>query len=181
MGLADERLHCTSSRLPNPWSFSLMTWHLPSTFCSCMEVSVVCFRLTYTPKTERWMAAHVLVRAVICSRVLPIKMWLSGLQELLLELGTCVKERASLAAGVVRLQPCRGGCVRLPLKLTASVKFSPLSPSSPSDPERLCFPLQLIVSTRCQNGKSTLPLRVRQRDAEQKEMTASIKSFKEDA
>lgn len=66
--------------------------------------------------------------------------------------------------------------MRLPLKLTASVKFSPLSPSSPSDPERLCFPLQLIVSTRCQNGKSTLPLRVRQRDAEQKEMTESDQS-----
>lgn len=48
--------------------------------------------------------------------------------------------------------------MRLPSKLIASVKFSPLSPSSLSDPEQLCFPLQLTVSTRCQNRKSTLPL-----------------------
>lgn len=71
--------------------------------------------------------------------------------------------------------------MRLPLKLIASVKFSPLSPSSLSDPEQLRFPLQLSVRGTKIGRVHFHYLRVRQRDVEQKEMTMSIKSFKEDA
>lgn len=57
----------------------------------CLKVSAFHFRLTHKPKPQGYMASHVLVRAVTCSCVLLIKIWFSGLQELLPELGVFEK------------------------------------------------------------------------------------------
>lgn len=132
----------------------------------CLQVSAFHFRLTHKPKPQGYMAGHMLVRAVTCSCVLPIKIWFSGLQELLPELGVFEKGQACPTAGIVRLQPCQGEFTGLPLKLTAWVKFGLLSLSFLSNTDWLCFPCSWLSVRDTKIGRVHFHyLRVRQRDA----------------
>lgn len=141
-------------------------WHDSVTWCYfCLNVSGFHFRLTHNPKTRGCMASHVLIRAVICSDFLLIKIWFSGLQELLLELGISAKGQASPTPGIVRLQLCWGEFMGLPLKLAAWVKFSLLSLSFLSKTDWLCFPCSWLSVQDTKIGRVHFHyLRVRQKD-----------------
>lgn len=86
--------------------------------------------------------------------VLLIKIWLSGLWERLPELWTFAKGWASPTAGIVRLQPC-WGVYGISFETYCTVQIQPAFSFIPVKYWLTMFSLQLIVSTRYQNRKST--------------------------